>query len=285
MLAEFRKNRKIQALKEYFADKSKIKLAFLFGSQVKGSSRYFSDWDIAVYFNPQNYLETETEKKYQDEEKIWADMVDIVQKDVDLVVLNRARPALVFSILNSGIPLLVRDRKLFLKLLCKTSYEAIDFWNFVNDYWLIRERARSLTPEDRGVLLEKLTFLEEELKDLKKFQKMSQKEYETERDKRRNIERWTENIVMATLDIAKIILASKKEEIPQTYKDVLYQFGLKYGSEEFSKELSLFAPLRNIVVHEYLDLRWRQIQDFISRAERLSPKFIGKIKDIIKKQK
>jgi len=102
-----------------------------------------SDWDVGVYFKPKEYLELEQEGDYPNENKIWSDLVDTLKADVDFLVLNRARPSLVFSVLNSGFPLVIKDRKLYLRLLCKTSYEAIDFWNFVYDFWKIREGAKS----------------------------------------------------------------------------------------------------------------------------------------------
>ncbi len=117
-------------------------MVFLFGSQIKSLARGSSDWDIGVYFRPNEYLELEKEGDYPNENKIWSDLVDILQAEVDFLVLNRARPSLVFSILNSGFPLVIKDRKLYLRLLCKTSYEAIDFWGFVYDFWRIREGAK-----------------------------------------------------------------------------------------------------------------------------------------------
>lgn len=136
--------RKIKLLREYFEKEPEVSMAFLFGSQAKSLARDSSDWDIGVYFKPREYLELEKEGDYPGENKIWSDLVGILQTDVDFLVLNRARPSLVFGILNSGFPLVVKDRKLYLRLLSKASYEAVDFWNFVYDFWQIRGRAKSL---------------------------------------------------------------------------------------------------------------------------------------------
>jgi uncharacterized protein YutE (UPF0331/DUF86 family)/predicted nucleotidyltransferase len=273
---------KLKLLQGYFKKESEVSMAFLFGSQAKGLAGDSSDWDVGVYFTPREYLELEKEDIYPGESKIWADLVDILQTDVDFLVLNRARPSLVFSILNSGFPLFVKDRRLYLSLLSKVSYEAVDFWNFVYDFWKIRERAKSLSPEDRAILIEHLVFLEEEFKDLEEFKKLTWSEYQKDRFKRRNVERWVENLVMASLDIAKITLAADKKEIPQTYKDVLKIFGLHYFSPSFAERLSQFAELRNIVTHEYLDIKWSKISKFIKEAENLYPEFIERIKKIVK---
>ncbi len=272
---------KLKSLKKYFSENPNIILAFLFGSRSKDLARKISDWDIAVYFKPKQYLELETELEYPDESKIWSDIVDILEAEVDLLVMNRARPSLVFSILNKGISLSIKDQKLYLKLLIKTSYEAIDFWNFVSDYWKIRTKAKSLSPEDKSILIEHLTFLEDEFKDLNKLEKLTWEEYRKDSFKRRNIEKLVENLVMSSLDIAKIILASDKQEIPQTYKNILKVFGITYFNSEFAEKFSQFAELRNMLVYTYLDIKWNKIKNFIREAKKLYPEFIKKIKEVL----
>jgi len=43
---------KIKALKDYFARRNDVSMAFVFGSRAKNSAVKISDWDIAVYFKP-----------------------------------------------------------------------------------------------------------------------------------------------------------------------------------------------------------------------------------------
>jgi len=273
---------KIKLLKKYFKEEKSVILAFVFGSQAKGLTRKISDWDIGVYFKPKEYLELETERDYPGEEGMWSDLVDILETDnVDLVILNRARPELVFSILNSGIPVAIKDRELYLDLLCKTHYEAVDFRKFAFDFWKIGEKTESLSEEDRLRLLRRLRFLEKEWREFGKLRKLTWSEYQDNSNMRRSVERWIENLVMASLDIAKIILATGKELIPDSYRDTLKYFGVKYFNEEFAEKFSKFAELRNIVVHEYLDIKWKRIKKFIKEAERLFPVFIKKIKKIL----
>jgi len=274
-------NNKIEALTEYFQKESSVVLAFLFGSRAKGRKGEVSDWDIAVYFKPEEYMEIETEKPYPDENKIWSDLIDILETDdVDFVVLNRARPSLVYNVLRIGTSLIIRDRRLYLELLCKVSYEAVDWWDFVADFWKISEKAESLPPEERARVLEYLRFLENEFNEIEQIKKFTWQDYIQDSFKRKVIERWVENLVMSALDIVKVILASKKTEIPQTYKDTLKIFGTLYIDFSFGEEFSEFASLRNILVHEYLDIKWKRIRNFIDRAERLYPVFIEKIKEM-----
>ena len=153
-------NREIKLLKKYFEQEPSVLLAFLFGSQVQGFHHAGSDWDIGVYFKPsEGRLEWEEAKFYSEEAKIWREIEKIVKKEVDLVVINRVPVSLVFSILNRGFPLVIKDRTIFLDLLLQTSSEAIDFREFVFDFWRIKKRAKSLSNEDKFRLLKIVDFL------------------------------------------------------------------------------------------------------------------------------
>lgn len=269
-------------LKEYFAKEEEVILAFLFGSKSQNRMRSFSDWDIGVYFKPSEYLEIEQDRKYKDEDKIWSDLIDILETDnVDFVVLNRARPVLVYNVLRTGIPLKIENKGLYLDLLCKVSYEAMDWWDFVSDYWKISQKAYSLHPEAKSRVLEILRFLEKEFKDIDEIRKISFKDYSGDSFKRRNVERWVENLVMSAINICEIVLACEGREIPQSYKDVLKVFVAIFVDETIAEDFSEFAKLRNIVVHEYLDIKWKRIKNFIQNAENLYPKFIAKIKQML----
>ena len=272
----------IEALTQYFQKESSVVLAYLFGSRAIGCEREISDWDIAVYFKPEEYLEIEREREYPGENRIWSDLIDLLgTDDIDFVVLNRVRASLVYNILRTGTSLVIKDRRLYLDLLCKVSYEAVEWWDFVSDFWKISQKAKSLPPEERARVLEYLKFLENEFSEVEQIKSFSWQDYIQDSFKRKIIERWVENVVMSALDIAKVILASEKREIPQTYKDTLKIFGALYVDLGFGEKFSEFASLRNILVHEYLDIKWRRIKNFIDQAERLYPVFIKKIREIV----
>lgn len=274
---------KIKQLKEYFKKKDSVILAFVFGSISKGKQRSFSDWDIAAYFKADEYCELETEKEYPEEHEIWGDLEKILKSNkVDFLVLNRASPSLLFSILNSGIDICIKDRKLYMNLLIKTHYEAVDWWNYTREFYEIAERAKSISEEDKSILRIHIRFLENEFADKKKFRGLTRQEYIEDNDKRRNVERWVENLVMSAIDISKIILASNKKEIPQTYRETLLHYAIGFLPEDTAKRFSRFAELRNILTHEYLDIKWDKITTFIKDAIKLYPPFIKKTKEFIK---
>lgn len=267
--------KRIQRLREYLEGEISVVLAFIFGSRSKETQNYFSDWDIAVYFKPYEYSELESGKEYTEEHRIWGEIEKILESDdVDFIVLNRAKPSLVFSVLNIGIPLVIKDRKLYVALLIKTHYEAVDYWNFTKEFFEIAERTKSISEEDKSILRGLIKFLENEFSDIRKFETMGMKEYIQDSDKRRNVERWVENLVMAAIDITKIVLASERKAIPQTYRETLLHFCLNFMDEGSAKMFSQFAEMRNIVVHEYMEIKWERIKKFIADATKLYPLFI-----------
>jgi uncharacterized protein YutE (UPF0331/DUF86 family) len=139
-----------------------------------------------------------------------------------------------------------------------------------------------LKNEIRFRLIKHLTFLENELKDYETFETLSWKEYNGDRAKRRNVERWIENIVNWSIDIAKLILTSEDRSLPDTYKDIVNNLSLVGDfSEEDMAKLSTWVSLRNIISHEYLDIRWASIQKFISQSKPLYETFFEKVKNYL----
>jgi predicted nucleotidyltransferase len=115
----------IRALKKYFRERDDIAFAFLFGSAVRGRVRREGDIDIAVYFWPEKDIEWENgPKRYAGENRIALDLEKILKKEVDLVVLNRAKAILADEAIRKGETLVVKDRALFLEFLCLITDEA-----------------------------------------------------------------------------------------------------------------------------------------------------------------
>ena len=132
--------------------------------------------------------------------------------------------------------------------------------------------------EIRFRLIKHLTFIENELKDYEAFETLSWREYNDDRGKRRNVERWIENIINSSIDIAKLILTSEDRSLPDTYKDIVKNLSLIPDfSEEDMEKLSRWVSLRNIISHEYLDIRWASIQKFISESEPFLKDFLRRV--------
>lgn len=246
-------------------------MAFLFGSYSKGQAFFDSDVDIAVYFKPkERRLEWEETGEWPEETQIWADTEKILGKNVDILVLNKAPCLVAFDAVHRGIPLVIKDHSLYLRFLLIINSAAIDFGEFVKDYWQIEQRSTSLSNFDKTRLIEIIKFLTNEIDDWNIYQELDWDEYQNDRIKRRSLEHWIENIVNASIDIARILLASKKKSLPGTYREVLRSFmSLKNFDKDTAERLGEFARLRNIITHEYLDIRWELITNFVKTAKPL----------------
>lgn len=132
-------------------------------------------------------------------------------------------------------------------------------------------------------LIKHISFLENELKDYGLFKTLTWKEYDEQRNKRRNVERWVENIINSSIDISKIILTSEKKDLPDTYRAIVKNLSLISGfSPENMEKLKEWVGLRNIISHEYLDIRWSSIKRFISETGPLYGQFVDQAKGYLK---
>jgi len=123
----------LESLKTYFEGREDIAFAFLFGSAARGRVRREGDVDIAVYFKPEKEVEWEAfNKTYEGENRTALDLERLLKKEVDLVVLNRARAVIADEIIRKGKPLIINERGIFLDFLCIVSDEA----EYVRD-WLV----------------------------------------------------------------------------------------------------------------------------------------------------
>lgn len=243
-------------LQRYAEGENSILLAFIFGSEAKGLEGEDSDLDIAVFL-----------KNKDEEDRIWLEFSKLTDREIDLIILNDAPATLISNIFKTGTAIAVKDKRLYWDLFLRYSLEAEDFSEFALDYWKIYSRSRSLIPEDKVRLIERINYLTEEFIEIQGVESLSFQEYREDKLKRRNVERWTENVINATIDIAKLILASEKKEMPKTYEHALSKFGDFVGlNEKESDELAVFARLRNILAHEYLDVLYDRIKKFISNS-------------------
>jgi predicted nucleotidyltransferase len=133
-------NKLVGILKGYFEKRDDILMAFLFGSYAKATPHRESDVDIAIYFRPKsNFLEWEEfDVEYDSENEIWLDMERISGRNVDLIVLNRARSSIANSAIN-GLPIIIKDRGLYLDFMLRVTAETEDFRETVEDYWRIKQ--------------------------------------------------------------------------------------------------------------------------------------------------
>jgi uncharacterized protein YutE (UPF0331/DUF86 family) len=142
-----------------------------------------------------------------------------------------------------------------------------------------------LKKEVKYRLIKHISFLENELKDYGLFKTLTWKEYDEQRNKRRNVERWVENIINSSIDISKIILTFEKKDLPDTYRAIVNNLSLISGfSPETMQKLAEWVGLRNIISHEYLDIRWSSIKRFVSESGPLYKQFVKQAKEYLKRK-
>ena len=136
-------------LREYFEKKEEVLMAFLFGSWAKNQEGLESDLDVGVYFRPKTEtLEWQSDSYYESEKKIWMELEQMADREIDLLVLNRA-PATVADAVLRGIPIVIKSQNLYMDYLLRITSEAIDFRACVEDYWRLKEERRNGTVAGR----------------------------------------------------------------------------------------------------------------------------------------
>ena len=257
----------IGKLCKYFTSRKEIAFCYLFGSSAKGTETIESDLDIAIYFRPANGLDFENAAAYPQESEIWTDIERITEKETDLIVLNRAPATISAAIFYEGIPISIQDRDLYWRFFLTATAVAEEYHSFAADFRKIKSRSRSLTPVDRDRLIRILDFLDSELTDAHMFSNLSSRAYFTDTAVRRNVERWVENLVNASIDTAKIVLASQGQRIPQTYRETLLRLSILPGFDIHAVEkMAEYTSLRNLLAHEYLDITYPRIKAFSEEA-------------------
>lgn len=259
----------IDRLKEYFGRNDAISFAVLFGSRSRERERRASDFDIAIYFTPENRrtIEYEEFNQYPLRHTVWEELETLLKKEVDLIVLNSAPCSLASEIVTNGIPIIIKDEQLFAWFVSVVTSAAIDYRELVKEYYTIFHRATSLSEIDKVRLMKIVIYLENELSDYEIFKDLTWLEYERDRNKRRNVERWVETLVNAAIDVAKILVSSEKLPVAETYREMVLRLKLVgiMGDEDIEK-LAGWVKLRNILAHEYLDMRWENIKNFIRES-------------------
>jgi uncharacterized protein len=128
--------KKIKILKQYFCKRKDVVFAFLFGSGARANMRKESDIDIAIYFQPEQDLEWEDfSRTYKNENRIALDLERLLNKEIDLIVLNKAKAILADEILRKGYPIVIKDSGIFLEYFCIISDEAEEMRNWLESFY------------------------------------------------------------------------------------------------------------------------------------------------------
>ncbi|MDA1191002.1 MAG: DUF86 domain-containing protein [Candidatus Poribacteria bacterium] len=262
----------IDRLIPYFESRDDVLMAFVFGSRVSGRAQEESDLDIGVYFTPQRpgALEFESGVKYPQEIEVWHGASDATHDEVDLVVLNNVS-GMIASAAVDGIPLVIKDDDLFVRYAISADVVFRGNAAFVHGYYKMSTRTRTLakmkgypvlTEHDKSRLETALTYLGQRLLHVSRYDEVDKETYLEDWHERDAIEKWVENLVNASLDVARSLLVSRGQTIPPTYGDTFRRLGaLDDFERDDAERLGRFARLRNILAHEYFDTRYNDISE------------------------
>ncbi|OPY24859.1 MAG: Nucleotidyltransferase domain protein [Methanobacterium sp. PtaU1.Bin242] len=95
-------------VKQFLQKQDHIKLAYLFGSAALKRTGKLSDVDLAIFLDES----LDMEEKFNLELGLISDLGDILNKRLDLVIMNDAPVSLNFEIIKANYPLLIRDKNL-----------------------------------------------------------------------------------------------------------------------------------------------------------------------------
>lgn len=142
-----------------------------------------------------------------------------------------------------------------------------------------------MTPLEKAqkeAIIRRIAFAEIELTDLAAFRSIDYEIYRKDSLKRRNLERIAENIANVIIDIGKIVLAGENVETPGTYREVfLRMHELGFITKGMADKLGDLARMRNILAHQYLDLKWENLRTFTENAPAAVEEFIHVVNSLI----
>jgi len=113
-----------------------------------------------------------------------------------------------------------------------------------------------------------IDFAKGEIKDLQNYCNLEYKSYFDDKNLRRLVEKIIENITNATIDVFKIIINENGLKMPDSYAEIMSEGSSVYKLPENQlKDLIQVAKLRNILAHDYLDIKWEKINKFLKEQQ------------------
>ena len=133
-------------------------------------------------------------------------------------------------------------------------------------------------------LIRLTAFLGDELEDFPRYRGIDARLYRVDRFKRRELERWIETMITACVDLAKAILVLEGRALPYRYAALIMALeGVRGFSSPTLERVSRWVRLRNLLAHEYLDLRWEGIKGFLQQGEEDVRAYLAEVEAYLKR--
>lgn len=138
---------------------------------------------------------------------------------------------------------------------------------------------------DKNILFRKIADLEQRIKEITEFSKITQEEYESDWKVQRIIERTLQIMIEICIDISNHIIADNKYGIPQSYADA---FIMLYRNKIIDRKLKdtmiKMVGFRNIIVHEYFKIDPKIVVNILQNNLKDFDKFKTAILKYVKKE-
>ena len=119
---------------------------------------------------------------------------------------------------------------------------------------------------DPEIVQKRLEKLDQYVGLLKKLSKQPLNRFISDPFVRGNVERYLQLAIQVCLDIGNHILADIKSKAPEEFRDIFILLGEnKIIPDEFAKKIAPMAGLRNILVHDYLEVDSNKIYDILQK--------------------
>ena len=130
------RDRLVQHLKVFFEENARrygIEMVFLYGSWARGIPRWDSDIDIAVIFWKENDSEQEGFLHITD---ISYNLSEELKREVNIIRIHFdfRNPMLYYNAIVLGIPLFVKDKNRYARIIMEAIYQMEDFSIFGLDW-------------------------------------------------------------------------------------------------------------------------------------------------------
>ncbi|MGY5877031.1 MAG: DUF86 domain-containing protein [Candidatus Thorarchaeota archaeon] len=137
---------------------------------------------------------------------------------------------------------------------------------------------------DSVVVERRLAKILEEVEFLKMIKIQKLDEFLDDGKSLRSTAKAIETIVQSIIDICSHIVAQKHLGVTDTYRNTIALLAThKIISDTLSSNLQQVVAMRNILVHQYLDVDFRIVWDSISTLQEDAPEFIRAIQKYLKK--
>ncbi|MGB3262997.1 MAG: DUF86 domain-containing protein [Microcoleus sp.] len=135
---------------------------------------------------------------------------------------------------------------------------------------------------EKSVVLNRLQFIGNNLKQLRRFESMSLDDYLDSFDQKTISERIMELIIQAAVDINEHILTRKMNVVSNGNRESFLRAGeLGIITIEVANELAKSGGLRNILAHRYLEIDYVSLLNSVRVALRYYPLYIQQVAEYI----